>query len=80
MRRRQPPVRARLRSEVVWRELTRRNMPQNELARRVGISSGYLSQLLSGARCASARVRAGLQEKLEIERFEELFVLEQAGE
>ncbi len=76
MRRRRPSVRAGLRREVVWRELTRRNMTQNELARRVDISSGYLSQLMSGERCGSARVRARLQQELEIPEFDDLFVLE----
>lgn len=33
----------------VWVFLDERDISQNELARRVGISSGYLSQLMSGS-------------------------------
>src|SRR5688572_26663382 len=40
--------------------LARLNLPQNELARTAGISSGYMSQLLSGTRLVGPRVRARL--------------------
>ena len=53
-------------------------MTQNELATRVGTSSGYLSQLMSGTRCPSAEMRKHLMEAQGVTRFEDLFILEQA--
>ena len=69
--RREP--RARLNRDVVWRQLSLRNMAQNELARAVGITAGYLSQLMSGRRSPSARLQARLAEELGIDDPEELF-------
>ena len=76
MGRRQPAWRARLKPDALWKQLTLLNMTQNELARRAKISSGYLSQLISGTRFPSAEVRASLQEELGVTQFEDLFVLE----
>ncbi len=76
MKRRQPSLRVRLRPEVVWEHLARHNMTQTELARRVGINPGYLSQLMSGRRSPSAKVRARLMAELGIAEFDELFFLE----
>ena len=80
MKRRRPSPKARLKPEAVWEQLNRRNLSQNELARQVGITSGYLSQLISGSRSPSARVRRRLQEALEIDQFEQLFRLERVDE
>ena len=76
MRRRQPASRVRLKPETVWKCLNRLNLSQNKLAQRVGISSGYLSQLMTGTRCPSAEVRVGLMEALGVTDFDELFILE----
>lgn len=76
MKRRQPASRVRIKPETVWKYLNRLNVSQNKLARRVGISSGYLSQLMSGTRCPSAEVRVGLMEALGVTDFDELFILE----
>ena len=80
MSRRQPGWRARLKPNALWKQLTLRNMAQNELARRTHISSGYLSQLISGTRFPSAAVRTSLQEELGVTQFEDLFLLEKTGE
>ena len=71
---------ARLRPEPVWELITRRNMSQNELARRSDISSGYLSQLISGRKSPSPEVRRRLQAALEVSCFEDLFVMEYGDE
>ena len=76
MKRRQPSSRVKLDHHKVWELLNRLNMTQNELARLVGTSSGYLSQLMSGTRCPSADIRKRLMEALGITRFEDLFILE----
>ena len=76
MKRRQPSSRVRLSPDRVWELLNRLNMTQNELARLAGISSGYLSQLMSGTRCPSAELRRKLMEVLGITHFDDLFILE----
>ncbi len=76
MRRRQPASRVKLNPEAVWRHLNRLHLAQNELARRAGITSGYLSQLMSGTRCPSADVRMRLQNVLGVTDFDDLFILE----
>ena len=76
MKRRQPSSRVKLDPQKVWALLNRLNMSQNELARRVGTSSSYLSQLMSGTRCPSAAFRKRLMDALGVTRFEDLFYLE----
>ena len=50
-------------------------MSQRELARRCGISEGYLSQLMSGIRCPSPQVQRRLQEALGVADSAELFIV-----
>ena len=76
MKRRQPSSRVRLNPDKVWNLLNRLNMSQNELARLAGTSSGYLSQLMSGTRRPSPRLRRRLMEALGVTCFEDLFILE----
>ncbi len=76
MKRRQPSSRVKLNPDRVWELLNLLNMSQNELARLVGTSSGYLSQLMSGTRRPSAELRRRLMEALGVTRFEDLFILE----
>ena len=76
MRARRAPPRVRLKPEPVWERINRRNMSQNELARRAEISSGYLSQLINGRKSPSPDVRKRLQAALGCDQFDELFALE----
>ena len=76
MKGRRPASRVRLKQRGVWNRLDQLNMSQNELARMVGITSGYLSQLMTGTRCPSAVMRKRLQDVLGISSFDELFILE----
>ena len=80
MKRRQPHFRVRLKAEAVWELLNRLNLSQNELARRIGRSSGYLSQLINGERCPSAETRRRLMDGLGVTDFDVLFVMEKVGE
>ena len=80
MNRRKPTSRSRLDPYKVWELLNRLNIAQNELARMTGISSGYLSQLMSGTRRPSADTRRKLMKALHVRRFEDLFVLETIDE
>ncbi len=76
MNRRQPSSRVKLNPDRVWELLNRLNLSQNELARMAGISSGYLSQLMSGTRRPSAEVRRKLMKALGVADFDDLFILE----
>ena len=76
MKRRQPSSQVKLNPHAVWELLNRRNATQNELARLVGTSSGYLSQLMSGTRCPSADCRRRLMDALGVTDFDDLFILE----
>ena len=71
--------RVRLRAEEVWELLNRLNLTQNELARRIGRSSGYLSQLINGERCPSAETRRRLMQVLGVSDFDDLFVMEKVN-
>ena len=65
-------IRVKLRRKAVEEYLYDRNMTQSDLARGLGVSAGYLSQLLSGTRCPSPRLRARLLRKVKADR-ESLF-------
>lgn len=71
-----PRPKVRLNPYAVWDRLNRTNLSQNELARQMGISSGYLSQLITGQRCPSPRMRRRLQHVLDIAQFDDLFIVE----
>ena len=66
--------RAYLCSGIVRGILLRRNISQNNLAQRLGISSAYCSQLLAGKRCPSPALRERIQLELHAE-FDLLFVI-----
>ena len=70
------PPRVTLKPDPVWAFLEKRGISQNELARLVGISSGYFSQLMSGAAHPSPEVRERLQRELGVDDFDELFRIE----
>ncbi len=76
MKRHQTHYRVRLKAEAVWELLNRLNLTQNELARRIGRSSGFLSQMVNGERCPSAETRRRLMEVLGVSDFNVLFAME----
>ncbi len=49
---------------VLWERMDAHGISQNEVARRVGISTGYLSQVMNGQRKPSAKVLRRLYEVL----------------
>ena len=59
-------------ARTVWDRL---NMSQNDMARRLGITSAYLSRLINGRRNPSPRMRGLLQEALGSPEFDDLFVV-----
>ena len=79
---RKRPARPRviLNRDAVWALLDELGISQNELARRCALSSGYFSQLMSGAKSPSPRVRRKLQQVLGVSDFDRLFIIERADE
>ena len=57
MKRRKPAFRARLNPDQAWERLNVLNMSQNELARRIGRSRRFVSDLFNGRRYASGETR-----------------------
>lgn len=66
-------VRVKLRGAELRRIMVRRNLSQNNLAKRLEISSGYMAQLLNGERCPSPVTRQKLQDYFKDCSFDELF-------
>lgn len=69
------PVSVRVNSLAIWEYLVRQNLAQNELAKRIGISSGYMAQLISGSRSPSPKLRRKMLEVLSPLSFEEIFLI-----
>ena len=60
---------------AVWHFLTRKNLAQNELANRLGISSGYMAQLIGGSRSPSPKLRRKMLSVLNPMSFDNLFLV-----
>ncbi len=69
-------MRVRLRPDPVWAFLDECEIAQNELARLLGISSGHMSQLMSGSAHPSPEVRQRLLRVLGTTDFDDLFTIE----
>lgn len=80
MKRRKPSLRARLNAEKARERLNVLNISQRELARRIGRSPNFVSDLFTSRRCASGETRRRLMEVLQVSRFEDLFILEEAND
>ena len=59
----------------MWAFLEERDISQNELARMLGISSGYISQLMSGSAHPSPEMRQRLLRVLGVSGFDDLFTI-----
>jgi len=64
-----------LRPRELERLLTKRNLSHNAFATRLGISSGYMSQLVRQERYPSAELRAKILRSLRNVTFDEIFVI-----
>lgn len=75
-------MKVKLRSTTIDAHLARRNKSKSWLALKIGISSGYLSQLMDGTRNPSPKVREQIQRTLPDLSFDDLFTLsiKQEGE
>ena len=79
MKRAKRPVSLRVNSLAIWEYLMKQNLAQNELAKRLRISSGYMAQLISGSRSPSPKLRRKMLDVLSPLSFGELFVLSESG-
>ena len=70
-------IKVKLNQSAVLEAIARRNMSQNMLAIRAGISSGYISQIVCGTRNPSPRVRQKLQDVLSPLTFDDIFIIEE---
>lgn len=68
-----------LKSQQIRKILARKNMSQNCFAMRLGVSSGYMSQLMSGIRNPSPGLREKILNTLKINEsgFDEIFALKE---
>jgi transcriptional regulator with XRE-family HTH domain len=73
-------VKVKLNRDFVDILLARRNMSQNALARMLGLSSGYVAQLMNGDRCPGPRLRQHILKVLNPLSFDDLFVIEHSNE
>jgi transcriptional regulator with XRE-family HTH domain len=69
-------LRVRLNKKAILLAITRRNMSQNMLAAKAGITSGYISQIMCGDRSPSAETRQKLMEVLSPMTFDDIFTIE----
>ena len=69
-------LRVRLNPDPVWAFLEERDISQNELARLLGISSGYMSQLMSGGAHPSPEVRQRLLRVFGASDFDDVFIID----
>ena len=66
--------RVRLKPEGVWERLERLDMSQNTLARRIGVTQGFLSLLMNGRRSPSVATIESMMKELDAP-FDDLFVV-----
>ena len=76
-RRRGGRTAVRLDTQALWARLALLNRSQNWLADQVGISSGYMSKLVTRGRAPSGRIRMRMLKALEVNHFHELFELDE---
>jgi len=67
-----------LKTREIKEKLARRNISQNNFARILKISRGYMSQLFSGTRNPSAGLRKKIMKELKLDEdhFDEIFKIE----
>ena len=77
MKRKRPArPRVMLNRDAVWALLDQLGISQNELARRCGLSPGYMSLMMAGKRSPSPHTRRRLMQVLGVSDFDDLFTWE----
>ncbi len=70
-------VKVKVNSKGLWDAVARQNLSQNEMAVKLGISNCYMSQIVSGTRCPSPRLRRRMLDVLSPLTFDDLFIIEE---
>ncbi len=70
-------MRVYINTDVVREKLIRSNLSQGCLAKRLGVCTGYMSQLLDGSRHPSAKVRKRLMSIFSESSFDDLFIIKE---
>ena len=70
-------IRVKLNQASVQKALAKRNMSQNMLAIKAGISCSYISNIMCGVRYPSPEVRERLQNVLSPLTFDDIFIIEE---
>ncbi len=68
-------LKVQLNAKLIRRILARKNLSQNWLAGRIGASSAYMSQMMSGVRNPSPAMRETIMQALKDYSFDDLFKL-----
>ena len=68
-------MKVKLRASTIRRMLARKNQSQNAMAGWFNLSSGYVSQLMTGSRSPSPELRKKFMEKFTEYTFDDLFVI-----
>ena len=71
------PIIVKVNALKVEKEIARRNLSKNMLAIKSGISSSYISQIISGTRYPSPKIREKLQQALQPLTFDDIFTIEE---
>lgn len=68
-----------IKSREIHKILARKNMSQNWFAKQIGVSSGYMSQIMTGVRNPSPGLRRKILEKLKMDEsgFDMIFELKE---
>jgi transcriptional regulator with XRE-family HTH domain len=72
-------LKARVKEMVLWDFMAKNNLSQKELARKLDVSAGYISQILCGTRHPSPQLRRRMLELLHPLTFDDLFSIENAN-
>lgn len=70
-------MRVYLNTEAIKRKLIRSNLSQGYLAKKIGICTGYMSQLMDGSRHPSAKIRKRLMNIFSESSFDDLFIIKE---
>ena len=66
-------MKVKLKDDEIQYQLARKNMTQDLLAQRLGITTGYMSQIMCGVRNPSPRLREKIMQQFPECDFDELF-------
>ena len=69
-------LRVRLNPKAFWLAIARQSMSQKDMAFMLGVSNGYMSQLVHGTRRPSPRLRRKILKLLNPMTFDDLFIIE----